>query len=71
MGLIDEEILSVKKLDPFLVAVNNQYNLKYYIILYHNCLHGTDVTQSCYIFFTYSNAEKIAQTNVLDLLSIL
>ena len=67
LGLIDEEILSVQKLDPFLIAVNNQYKPD---VLYHNCLHGTDVTQSCYIFFTYSNAEKIAQTNVLDLLSI-
>ena len=67
LGLIDEEILCVQKLDPFLIAVSNQY--KPYV-LYHNCLHGTDVTQSCYIFFTYSNAEKIAQTNVLDLLSI-
>ena len=67
LGLIDEEILSVQKLDPFLIAVNNQYKPE---VLYHNCLHGSDVTQSCYIFFTYSNAEKIAQTNVLDLLSI-
>ena len=67
LGLIDEEILSVPKLDPFLIAVSNQYKPE---VLYHNCLHGTDVTQSCYIFFTYSNAEKIAQTNVLDLLSI-
>ena len=67
LGLIDEEILSVDKLDSFLISVNNQYKPE---VLYHNCLHGTDVTQSCYIFFTYSNAEKIAETNVLDLLSI-
>ena len=38
--------------------------------MYHNSLHGTDVTQSCYIFFSHTNAEKIAKTNVLDLLSI-
>ena len=67
LGLIDEEILCVQKLDPFLIAVSNQYKPE---VLYHNCLHGTDVTQSCYMFFTYSNVEKIAQTNVLDLLSI-
>ena len=67
LGLIDEEILSVEKLDPFLISVNNQYKPS---VLYHNCLHGADVTQSCYMFFTYSNAEKISQTNVLDLLSI-
>ena len=57
----------MQKLDPFLIAVSNQYKPQ---VLYHNCLHGSDVTQSCYIFFTYSNAEKIAKTNVLDLLSI-
>ena len=67
LGLIDEEILCIDKLDPFLIAVNNQYKPE---VLYHNCLHGADVTQSCYMFFTYSNAEKISQTNVLDLLSI-
>ena len=67
LGLIDEEILSVNKLDQFLVSVSKQYKQT---TLYHNSLHGTDVTQSCYIFFSNSNAEKIAKTNVLDLLSI-
>jgi hypothetical protein len=67
LGLIDEEILTIEKLDPFLVTVSNTYKQD---VLYHNCLHGTDVTQSCYIFFSHSNAEKIANTNVLDLLSI-
>ena len=67
LGLIDEEILNVEKLDSFLTSVNSQYKKE---TLYHNSLHGTDVTQSCYIFFSHSNAEKIAKTNVLDLLSI-
>ena len=67
LGLIDEEILNLEKLDRFLVEVSNQYKPE---TLYHNCLHGTDVTQSCYIFFSHTNAEKIAKTNVLDLLSI-
>ena len=67
LGLIDEEILNVDKLDDFLVSVNNQYKED---TLYHNSLHGADVTQSCYIFLSHSNAEKIAKTNVLDLLSI-
>jgi hypothetical protein len=67
LGLIDEEILNIDKLDQFLVSVSNQYKPD---TLYHNCLHGTDVTQSCYIFFSHSNAEKIAKTNVLDLLSV-
>ena len=34
-------------------------------------MHGSDVTHSVYIFITHSNAEKIAKTNVLDLLSII
>ena len=67
LGLIDEEILSIDKLDQFLISISNQYKQT---TLYHNSLHGTDVTQSCYIFFSHSNAEKIANTNVLDLLSI-
>ena len=67
LGLIDEEILNIDKLDSFLVSVSSQYIES---TLYHNSLHGIDVTQSCYIFFLYSNAEKIAKTNVLDLLSI-
>ena len=67
LGLIDEEILNTDKLDSFLVSVSSQY---LETTLYHNSLHGIDVTQSCYIFFLYSNAEKIAKTNVLDLLSI-
>ena len=67
LGLIDEEILSTEKLDYFLISVNRQYKQE---TLYHNSLHGLDVTQSCYIFFSHSNAEKIAKTNVLDLLSI-
>ena len=67
LGLIDEEILNIEKLDSFLTSVNGQYKEE---TLYHNGLHGTDVTQSCYIFFSHSNAENIAKTNVLDLLSI-
>ena len=67
LGLIDEEILSLNKLDPFLISIKNQYLQN---TLYHNSLHGTDVTHSCYIFFSHSNAEKIAKTNVLDLLSV-
>ena len=68
LGLLDEGILNQDKLDNFLVSVSNQYKQD---TLYHNSLHGTDVTQSSYIFFTHSNAEKIAKTNVIDLLSII
>ena len=68
LGLLDEEILNVSKLDPFLNSVSAQYKES---SLYHNSMHGSDVTHSVYIFFTHSNAEKIAKTNVLDLLSII
>ena len=68
LGLLDEEILNISKIDPFLNSVSNQYKES---SLYHNALHGSDVTHSVYIFFTHSNAEKIAKTNVLDLLSII
>ena len=68
LGLLDEEILNKSKLDEFLVSVSKQYKEE---TLYHNSMHGSDVTQSVYIFFTHSNAEKLAKTNVLDLLSII
>ena len=68
LGLIDEEIINVSKLDKFLVSVSNQYKKD---SLYHNSMHGSDVTQSVYTFFIHSSAEKIAKTNVLDLLSII
>ena len=68
LGLLDEGILCQDKLDNFLIALNKQYKPQ---TLYHNSLHGSDVTQSSYIFFTHSNAEKIAKTNVIDILSII
>ena len=68
LGLLDEGILCQDKLDNFLIALNKQYKPE---TLYHNSMHGSDVTQSSYIFFTHSNAEKIAKTNVIDILSII
>ena len=68
LGLLDEGILCQDKLDNFLIALNNQYKQQ---TLYHNSMHGSDVTQSSYIYFTHSNAEKIAKTNVIDILSII
>ena len=68
LGILDEGILNISKLDNFLISVSNQYKRD---SLYHNCLHGSDVTHSVYIFFTHSNVEKTAKTNVLDLLSII
>ena len=68
LGLLDEGILNQDKLDNFLNALNKQYKPE---TLYHNSMHGADVTQSSYIFFSHSNAEKIAKTNVIDILSII
>jgi hypothetical protein len=68
LGLLDEGILCQDKLDNFLIALHNQYKPS---TLYHNSMHGSDVTQTSYIFFTHSNAEKVAKTNVIDILSII
>ena len=67
-GLYSDEIISTEKLDPFLVSISNQY---YKTTLYHNSMHGADVTQSLCLYFLNSNAEEICQSLVLDLLGIL
>ena len=67
-GLYSDDIISIEKLDPFLVSISNQY-LK--TTLYHNSMHGADVTQSLALYFLNSNAEEICQSLVLDLLGIL
>ena len=67
-GLCSNEIISTEKLDPFLVSISNQY---FKTTLYHNSMHGADVTQSLCLYFLNSNAEEICQSLVLDLLGIL
>ena len=67
-GLYSDDIISTEKLDPFLVSVSNQY---FKTTLYHNSMHGADVTQSLCLYFLNSNAEEICQSLVLDLLGIL
>ena len=67
-GLDVDEIISTKKLEPFLVSISDQY---FKTTLYHNSLHGADVTQSVCLYFLNSNAEEICQSLVLDLLGIL
>jgi len=68
LGLIDNKIISVKKLDSFLFTVSNNYKQT---TLYHNSLHGSDVTQSICCYFLNSNIEEICETNVLDLLGMM
>ena len=67
-GLKNEKIINVNKLEAFLNSVSCQYLPT---TLYHNNMHGADVCQSVCLYFLNSNAEKILQTTVLDLLSIL
>ena len=67
-GLYSDDIISTEKLDPFLVSISNQY---FKTTLYHNSMHGADVTQSLCLYFLNSNAEEICQSLVLDLLGIL
>ena len=67
-GLIDESIISINKLDKFLFSITNEYLTS---TLYHNSMHGADVTQTVCLYFLNSNAEEICKTNVIDLLSIL
>ena len=67
-GLIDEKIMPVDKLEPFLMSVANQYLIT---TLYHNSLHGADITQTICLFFNNSNAEEVCHTQAIDLLSII
>ena len=68
LGLLDSKIISTKKLDSFLYTVSDNYKIT---TLYHNSLHGADVTQSLCVYFLNSNAEEIGETTVLDLLSMI
>jgi hypothetical protein len=68
LGLIDSKIISTRKLDSFLFSVSNNYKMS---TLYHNSLHGADVTQSLCVYFLNSNIEEICETTVLDLLGII
>jgi len=67
-GLIDEKIMPINKLEPFLISVVNQYLTS---TLYHNSLHGADITQTICLFFNNSNAEEVCHTQAIDLLSII
>ena len=68
LGLLDRRIISLPKLESFLYSVNDNYKES---TLYHNSLHGADVTQSLCVFFINSNAEQICETSVLDLLGMI
>lgn len=65
---IDNRIISTTKLESFLTSVSNTY-LK--STLYHNSLHGSDVTHTISMIFLNSNAEDVIGTRVLDIISII
>ena len=68
LGLIDSKIISIRKLQSFLITVSDNYKIT---TLYHNSLHGADVTQSLCVYFLNSNAEEICESTVLDLLGMI
>ena len=68
LGLVDNRIISTKKLESFLKAVSDNYKIT---TLYHNSIHGADVTQTLLVFCLNSNLEEICETTVLDLLGML
>ena len=68
LGLIDKKVISTSKLGSFLYAVSDNY---LETTLYHNALHGSDVTQSLCVYIINSNAEQISETTVLDLLGLI
>ena len=67
-GLINEKIMPIDKLDSFLISITNQYLVS---TLYHNSLHGADITHTICLFFNNSNAEEVCHTKAIDLLSII
>ena len=67
LGLLDSRIISLNKLGSFLYTVSDGYKES---TLYHNALHGADVTQSLCSFIIQTNAEAISESTVLDLLGL-
>ena len=68
LGLVDNKIISTKKLESFLKTVSDNYKET---TLYHNSIHGADVSQSLLVFCLNSNMEEICETTVLDLLGMI
>ena len=68
LGLLDNRIILLSKLEPFLYTISDSYKET---TLYHNSLHGADVTQSLCIYFINTNAEEICEASVLDLLGMI
>ncbi|MCQ2818899.1 MAG: 3',5'-cyclic nucleotide phosphodiesterase [archaeon] len=65
---IDDSTINTSKLESFLVTVSNSY---FKSTLYHNSLHGADVTHTVSQIFLNSNALDVLGTNPLDIMSII
>ena len=68
LGLADNRIINLSKLEAFLFSISDNYKES---TLYHNSLHGADVTQTLCVFFINTNAEQICESSVLDLLGMI
>ena len=68
LGLLESNIISLSKLGSFLYSVSDNYKET---TLYHNSLHGADVTHTLCTYFINANVEEICETTVLDLLGMI
>jgi len=68
LGLLEPNIISLSKLESFLYSVSDNYKET---TLYHNSLHGADVTHTLCTYFINANVEEICETTVLDLLGMI
>ena len=64
----NDKIINIDKLDSFLYAISSTYHSN---VLYHNAIHGADVTQTVSLIIMNSNFEELAFTNINDILSII
>ena len=65
---INEKLLKTNKLESFLTSVSKSY---FKSTLYHNSLHGSDVTHTISMIFINSNAQSILDFKLLDIMSII
>ena len=64
----NDKIINIDKLDSFLFALSSTYKSD---VLYHNAMHGADVTQTVSLIIMNSNFEEMAFSNINDILSII
>mgnify|MGYP003292356541 CR=1 FL=1 len=65
---VTNETLCFDRLESFLKTISDSY---FKTTLYHNSLHGSDVTHTCCQIFLNSNARKILDLSELDVMEII